>query len=387
MDYSSERRIPVLDGLRGIAILLVMLVHFMPDAVMPNRLEEWAKKLFSTGGWVGVDLFFVLSGFLITGILLRSRKDPNYFRNFYIRRALRIFPLYFGALVFVFILLPRFVELPREMIQAEPLHWLYLSNVAYWWFSDVPQTSAPVMLEGFWSLSIEEHFYLAWPAIVLVANRRLLSIICLGLISFSILFRIGGLLVSSPDTHFFYLTPARLDAIAAGCFVAVLCEDAKVERLKRLTMPFAISAATSAALLLVSFIWLKGLWVSSTFMLTIGFTILAALFSSCLFLTWQRPNAPVSRLLSSAPLRFFGKYSYGLYVIHTLLLPTILRLIPDDIFPTSSLTGIFAVAVVRITVCIPLALFSWYAYESRFLKLKERYTAKTPSSRLSESTT
>src|SRR5215468_3394421 len=100
-------RVPVLDGVRGIAILLVLWYHFTPEIGVPVRAIEWLKKT-STGGWLGVELFFVLSGFLITGILLDAKGSPNFFRNFYARRILRIFPLYYACLAFVLLLLPRF---------------------------------------------------------------------------------------------------------------------------------------------------------------------------------------------------------------------------------------------------------------------------------------
>src|ERR1700754_1405880 len=102
----SKPHIAVLDGIRGIAVLLVLLFHFLPDIAMQSRTSEWFKKIFTTGGWVGVDLFFVLSGFLITGILLRSKRSSNFFTTFYVRRTLRIFPLYYGALLIIFVILP-----------------------------------------------------------------------------------------------------------------------------------------------------------------------------------------------------------------------------------------------------------------------------------------
>src|SRR5882672_5687186 len=102
----GEQRIPALDGLRGVAILMVLLNHFLPDRnYAPSRVMTWLSNA-ARSGWAGVDLFFVLSGFLITGILIEAKASPHYFRNFYMRRVLRIFPLYYGALVLVFVILP-----------------------------------------------------------------------------------------------------------------------------------------------------------------------------------------------------------------------------------------------------------------------------------------
>src|SRR5262245_5567964 len=117
MSSANKHHDPALDGIRGVAILLVLLIHFIPPVAMQWRIAEWFIKLFSTGGWVGVDLFFVLSGFLITGILLRTKDKPNYFKNFYMRRVLRIVPVYFLALFLVFAVLPHFISAPRFIAQ------------------------------------------------------------------------------------------------------------------------------------------------------------------------------------------------------------------------------------------------------------------------------
>lgn len=154
----TREHIPRLDGVRGIAILLVLLHHFTDDR---EKLTGIARRLFlvTDAGWVGVDLFFVLSGYLITRILLSTKESPRYFTTFYGRRALRIFPLYYAVLVAVLLILPRLVPPTPELdaiLGRQVFLWTYLSN----WVRDT-FNSDYAALKHFWSLSVEEQFYLA----------------------------------------------------------------------------------------------------------------------------------------------------------------------------------------------------------------------------------
>src|SRR4051812_48705226 len=150
--------LPGLDGLRGIAILMVLALHFLGDATPHGPVGRLVVKAASYGV-LGVDLFFVLSGFLITGLLLDAKSGPHYFRNFYARRTLRIFPLYYLVLTILFIVLPRFTALPAPLEDAR-IHqgwlWTYTSN----FFIAARAEWALTYVSHFWSLAIEEHFYL-----------------------------------------------------------------------------------------------------------------------------------------------------------------------------------------------------------------------------------
>src|SRR5437588_9009399 len=164
--------IPALDGLRGLAILLVMGYHFGQDADGGGTaLGPFLSPVFGVG-YHGVDLFFVLSGFLITGILLDMKDRPRYFRNFYIRRILRIFPLYYAVLFCLLVLLPLLVTPPvfpfAEAQRRQAWLWLYASNIYHAW-------TGHWRLTGFshlWSLAVEEHFYLIWPVVIFFCRAR-----------------------------------------------------------------------------------------------------------------------------------------------------------------------------------------------------------------------
>lgn len=159
-----------LDGLRGCAVLAVVLLHATSSLQHPATIAGGAiKKLFSCG-WIGVDLFFVLSGFLITGILVDAKGRPRYFRTFYWRRSLRILPLYYGLLVVLFVIAPA-VAGPAWRAGALPSsgqawYWLHLQN-----FVSLRNETAGY-LGNLWSLAIEEQFYLVWAPLILITDRR-----------------------------------------------------------------------------------------------------------------------------------------------------------------------------------------------------------------------
>ena len=132
------------------------------------------------GGWIGVDLFFVLSGFLITGILYDAKGGPHYFRNFYMRRSLRIFPLYYAFLILIFAVMPLLRASGADHVGKQVWMWTYLSNVL---FARVGWEGMPAHTTHLWSLAIEEQFYLLWPLLVWLASRRRLIQLCVGSIA------------------------------------------------------------------------------------------------------------------------------------------------------------------------------------------------------------
>jgi len=216
------KHIPALDGVRGLAILLVIAFHARVVFTTTNEIPYLGFRALGLG-WSGVDLFFVLSGFLITGILLDSRGSPRYFRVFYLRRALRIFPLYF-AYLFLILIVARFLLLAytgSDLWNSTNPWWYftYLLN----WKSD--QGYNDLVLGHLWSLAIEEQFYLVWPAMVWLAPRRHLKWLCLIIAAGAFLarFYMGSHGYGSEATY--RMTPGRMDTLALGAFVAVGLRD------------------------------------------------------------------------------------------------------------------------------------------------------------------
>jgi len=167
----AVQQVPELDGLRGVAILMVLLFHFGGP---PINLCTWLLSY----GWAGVDLFFVLSGFLITTILLNTKDSPQYFSSFYGRRVLRIFPLYFMALALYF-----HVEMPW-LVSHKQATAVSVGDQLWCWFYLLNWHDVTAGINGnlshLWSLSIEEQFYLVWPLAIWRCSRKQVPVLCLG---------------------------------------------------------------------------------------------------------------------------------------------------------------------------------------------------------------
>src|SRR5215470_2833769 len=212
--------LPGLDGVRGLAILLVLAVHFVGNATPVTWGERLAVKL-GNYGVLGVDLFFVLSGFLITGLLLDSKGDPHYFRNFYARRTLRIFPLYYFVLALLFVVIPALATIPpalEEARQHQAWLWTYTAN----FFLAAKSSWALTYVSHFWSLAIEEHFYLLWPLVVFSFRRETLERICLWVIGAALALRIALSLAGVSELSISVLTPCRVDALCIGGLLAAI---------------------------------------------------------------------------------------------------------------------------------------------------------------------
>jgi peptidoglycan/LPS O-acetylase OafA/YrhL len=308
----SKSHIKSLDGLRGLAILLVLFYHLFKFSIFKN---------IAYLGWIGVDLFFVLSSFLITSILLETKGNSHYFRNFYARRSLRIFPLYFGVLT-VFFLVVAIISEKNTYLDEQVYFWTYTSNFLFayrGYFGDH-------MLAHFWSLAIEEQFYLVWPVIVFLLSKRSLIIASFLLLTISFLSRwayAGEFFAST-------FTLCRLDAIAVGSIIATLY---KLEmKFSKIFIPFlALFVATT-----IFFSMQNNFYGFNINIQRYGYSLLALFFGSLLITTIE--VRAVSKFFSTGILTFFGRYAYGLYVFHFIFLKLAQRLYPEQNPILTSLT-------------------------------------------------
>jgi peptidoglycan/LPS O-acetylase OafA/YrhL len=321
-------------------------------------------------GWVGVQLFFVLSGFLITRILLRSRTAPAYFRTFFTRRALRILPLYYFMLVVVLGLIAH--THPPPELAASTHHqmwlWVFLANWAQ------PFGANVAGLTHFWSLAVEEQFYLVWPfAVLLISPRRLLWS-SLGLSLAALLLRLYLNAQGASIEVLYQTTPCRMDALLLGAAVAIAVDDAPLRawltRRAKWCTPLAFFAFSSGALFTRGYE--RGVPISET----IGHTFLAIAFA-LVILRFALPR-PVPVLLKhifeTPPLRSLGKYSYAMYVFHFPLG----KFAGERILTTVAGPGPYSVTVAMIYALAILGsayAMAWVSYrllEEPMLRLRDR---------------
>ena len=321
--FSSQQHIPALDGLRGVAILVIMVHHFvtMPTA----RGFDIPFVLAAKAGWAGVDLFFVLSGFLITGILIDSRGAAGYARAFYARRALRILPLYMATVAVLTISLPLAARFDPECARKFATHiwwyWTHTTNImlARAGDFDVVGFSTP----HFWSLAVEEQFYLVWPILVALCPPRRLAFACLAVAAVSVVLRLALLANGTAPLAIYTLTATRMDGLALGGALAVARRS---DLLWQLVKPSAQSVARLPAAGWIGVIALGVLGMAlldpvadhnAPAMQAIGFPVIAAVAAVVLAAAICAPvGTPLERWLTAGWLRTFGRYSYGLYVLH-----------------------------------------------------------------------
>jgi peptidoglycan/LPS O-acetylase OafA/YrhL len=383
--------VPVLDGIRGLAILLVMLFHL--DELRPHNGVDRAFRMVMGLGWIGVDLFFVLSGFLITRVLLNAKGTANYFRDFYARRILRIFPLYYLILATSLFLLPRFLP-PDKLARFgkidgdEMYYWTYLSNFA---IAKVGKTRHGV-LDVTWSLAIEEQFYLAWPAIVLLCSRKTLLRVTGVLFLMALAVRVAMHLFTSYNEFSIYvLTPCRVDGLAVGAALAVYAAEhgdlKSLEGVARRVVPAGVLAILAGGLGEELFGKRSDFGIGFGPMFnTLGLSLNALVFGSLLVVVTTAEVGSLShRVFGSAFLRGLGKYSYCLYLVH---LP-IRAAIRDRVFGPkatgsrfhfpallgSELPGQLMFYCAAGACAFAVAWLSYHLFEKRFLDLKRFFSA------------
>jgi peptidoglycan/LPS O-acetylase OafA/YrhL len=363
-----------IDGLRGIAILLVVAFHY---AMSHRAFDENPGFLLQMSqlGWMGVDLFFVLSGFLITGILLETKDQPHYFRNFLVRRFLRIWPLYYLTLLLFLVVLPLVLgKVPDEMRgmhDNQMWFWLYAANWLFASQGGFEGTSGGY----FWSLAVEEQFYLIWPLVVFWLSRRRLAQVCVGMLVVSLVLRLAALAYGFSGSAVYVMTFTHLDSLAVGTTIAVAIRSPGVaDTLARLAIPtmvVAIVALTIARFHDGDFLY------SSRGMAAWGLSAVALLFGGSLLLTLrtQAQGNAVAGVLSSRFLVATGRYSYALYLVHVPVLRVVEKLTfgPGQAvtagWPYDLLVAVYCLAA--FTLAWLLSAASWLLFEQHVLKLKK----------------
>jgi peptidoglycan/LPS O-acetylase OafA/YrhL len=377
---------PALDGLRAFAIGGVLLLHYLSRAPMlPTPLGKLLFVSVGLGGY-GVDLFFVLSGFLITGILLRSRESPSYFSTFYMRRVLRIFPLYYATLLLLSVVVPivapaAFGPLPTDQM-SDGWFWTYLAN---WPIAVDGYGVSPHALPHFWTLAIEEQFYFLWPAVVYFAGPRRLARICGALIVLSMIVRAALVYRWTGIVEPQLTTVTRLDGLALGAVVAVWWSSPElVARCRSFVRPLLLVSTVAVAVL---YAWRGSLRLDDHAVLIIGLPLIASALAALLASTLvSGPQAVLGRVLSLSPLRFVGRYSYAIYVLHYPILIALntrglsVKALLDRGWSPFAAEG--TVVGVNLSVTMIASLTSWYLLESRFLRLKARFPYLMPTYRV-----
>jgi peptidoglycan/LPS O-acetylase OafA/YrhL len=356
----AKRRITELDGVRGIAVLMVISRHAFFSVM---GAEGWSGlprlvAMATKAGWLGVDLFFVLSGFLITGILLDTKRDRHYLRNFYARRALRILPLYYATLLVIFFCYPHaglFVL----------LSFFYLSNVA-------PLFGVPMAYGPLWSLAVEEHFYLIWPWVVRVTSKRGLAMIAAAICAGEPIIRAIGFAHGS-DTY--YYSWFRFDGLAWGALLALFFRSSLCTRTRLWQMagagalcglvmfaagaPFGITTREQAA--------------GATLQYTAAQLVFVGLVAAAL----GAAGSKLGGLFNWRPLRWCGDVSYSLYLIHMLVFEAwdsaVARLPINSEAALGRFGSILLRAFVVLAASFALAAVSYRYFESPVLRLKRLF--------------
>jgi peptidoglycan/LPS O-acetylase OafA/YrhL len=362
----SSARLPQLDGLRGIAIFLVVIWHYAVNNLSfgPGTVGAYAMASLRLT-WSGVDLFFVLSGFLIGGILMDNRQSNNYFRIFYVRRVLRIFPLYF-LWFFLFCLL---LLAARLLLLPEKLGWLALPPMPLWSYATFSQNILMSLRGTFgagwmgltWSLAVEEQFYLALPLIIRYLEPRKLPWFLIACILAAPAFRVA--LSSSPSGAFaaYMLTPCKADALLLGTLCAWMVRQQQItcflsKQTRVLYVAFAI-LLLGAAILDHKYDPLFSLgWQS------LGYTWLALLYSCLLLITVTEKNGIITRIVSHPLLRRLGIIAYAVYLFHLGMFGFVHWLMLGQ-YPKIQNIQDVVVTAIAFVLTLALAQLSWRFFE------------------------
>jgi len=349
--------IPQFDGLRGVAILLVLIGHSGYLEALPHAgMLEYTR--------FGVDLFFVLSGFLITGILLDSKGSAHYFRNFYARRVLRIWPLYYAVLFLAFVVAPLFKPAMRATAGSVwPAFVFYLQNIAL-----VRRSAYPFGLGATWSLAVEEQFYLTWPLLVFLLRKRTLAIVSVSLVFTSLCLRLIAFSHNAPSGFVHQFTPARLDAISLGTLAALWLRTPNCTLARWRAWAYRFLGVGVVGVVVGRVLMHRNSSVA-------GYTFLAITFAGLLgtALVSDARSSWIGRALSAGWLRYTGKISYGIYLLHYPIFILWSHFLVSQGFRQIDAPRNLLGASGQMVLAILAASISWHFFEKPILRLKEQF--------------
>jgi peptidoglycan/LPS O-acetylase OafA/YrhL len=356
---------PELDSLRGLAILMVILYHGLYWQVDVPQYHG-IMRLFLLVMWVGrlgVNLFFVLSGFLITGILIESRDRSDYYRRFYFRRALRILPVY---LIVLFVL----AAIKYAPVSFILMSLIYCSNLT-------PLFGIPISYPVLWSLAVEEHFYFLWPVLVRHGRNATLMISCAGVIIMTPVFRLVSYFIAAHNGFVSYVindyTWNSLDGLACGALLSVILREYKPKR--KILLKFSLYLIGIAMFMIVGGLPFGIMSRQGPYGMALQVVPFHFAFTALLCISLLLGSSKWKAAVTSNSLQLMGRISYGLYLIH-LLIFDFYALFIGVIWKDGANTTHFLPLITRLVVCagtsIGIAFLSREYFEEPFLRLKNR---------------
>ncbi|HWF67785.1 MAG TPA: acyltransferase [Acidobacteriaceae bacterium] len=366
---------PELDGIRGFALLAVMLSHGGPLILRGGLLSKLLVYAMIPG-WAGVELFFVLSGFLIAGILLKSKSADNYFSSFYIRRCLRIFPIYYLVVtvgLIVSLYNPWWNSLLPSLVKTRVAYYFYLQNWPIFWGHGLFSNG---VFGHFWSLAVEEQFYLVCPMVIwLLPENSILWLCTAGLVA-ALPFRFFIVQRYAEDFTAMALTSSRIDGLLIGVMLAIFLRRGQIP----IRWVYLMLATGGAIVAYIAVFHHTELVATYFYMPTIGITAFSLLSGGLLALS-QRQIGWLRYILTARWLRTTGKYSYGMYIYH----------VPVYAITDRSLTGHWGIPLpLPLHLALPymcllfaitflVAKISYDYFESKILALKIHFRPRFSS--------
>lgn len=373
--YRAQGRRPELDGVRGIAVLLVVFYHYGPYAIdtRAGSLGAYVLRALSLS-WSGVDLFFVLSGFLIGGILLDHQHAENYYRAFYIRRAYRILPLYSAWLVLA-VLGAHLFAVANPVLFHEPLPWWSFLTFTQNFASARTGLGGSMFLGVTWSLAVEEQFYLLLPLVIRRVSRARLPALCLTVAVGSVAARTAAVLWWPGDRlrAAYYLLPCRMDAL----FLGVLAAWVVRERSELVRRTWLRATLVAAGVLLGPMLWVSTRWPSLSAVLI--HSVLAVLYTAGVLLAVTDDAGLVARLSRAKWLQWAGVCAYGIYLMHVAMHYGLQWLVLGNSNARVASVEAALVSVLAAGLTLTLARMSWIWLERPLVARGHRFAYRTSS--------